>query len=124
MLHWNRRRWLTIAFVLVSLLTISSAVQAIRHARHLHARTDEPIQGWMNIPYIAHAYHVRPDVIHQALGLPPDRRDRRPLRKIAETQGQPLNALITDIMAAIQRDRESRPPPPGASPPAEQRRSP
>ena len=36
---------------------------------------DEPIQGWMNIGYIAHSYHVPAYVLAQALGLPPGPED-------------------------------------------------
>jgi hypothetical protein len=124
MFQRNRRLVLIIALVLASAGTFSFAIRAVQYARHLHARTDEPIQPWMNVPYIAHAYHVRPEVIHQALGLPQGQRDRRPIRRIAETQGRSVDALIADLMAAIQRDRESRPPgrgEPGASPPAQGR---
>ena len=126
MLSWNRRLLLALAFVLVSFLTLSFAMRAVHHARVLRTRPDEPIQPWMNIGYIAHSYHVRPNVIHQALGLPADRPDRRPLRLIAEAQGRSTDALITDIMAAIRRDRESGPPRPEAppSPPNEPGKSP
>ena len=123
MAQW-KRALLVVALVLVSFLTISSAVRGLQQARHLRARTDEPIQPWMNIPYIAHAYHVRPDVIHDALRLPPDQPDRRPLRLIAQSQGRSTDALITDILAAVRRVRDVAQPPEPPAPPAEPRRQP
>lgn len=118
MVHWNRRALLTLALVLVSLVTINFAVRGARHARHLRAGGDEPIQAWMNIRYIAHAYHVSPDVIHDALGLPSDQPDRRPLGRIAAAQNRPLTSVVADIMAAIDRVRAAPQPPKAPSPPA------
>ena len=112
----NRRRLVGIAFVLVSLMTINFAIRGVQHGRRLRARPDEPIQGWMNIGYIAHSYHVPPQVIHQALGLPP-RPDRRPLVRIAVDTGRTTDEVIADVMAAIQQFRAARPPNPDAPPP-------
>ena len=109
MLLRGNRLWIGLAFVLVSLLTINFAIRALNHGRRLRAQPDEPIQGWMNIGYVAHSYHVPPDVIHQALGLPP-KPDRRPLARIAKAQGRSTDAVITDIMAAIEQFRAPRPP--------------
>lgn len=123
MLPVNRRRWLIVALVLVTLLTVNAAVQGIRHARRFQARTDEPIQAWMNVGYIARAYQVRPEVVAQAIGLPPEQRDRRPLREIALAQGRSSDVLIAAINEAIRRERATPPdhggPPnaPGAPPP-------
>jgi hypothetical protein len=79
----------------------------------------------MNIPYIAHAYHVPPDVVHQALGLPPGHPDRRPLWQIAREQGRSPNELIKNVTTAINQARPPRPPTPGPAPtpPGEQRGS-
>ena len=120
MLQSNRRWLLIAALVLVSLFTLNFAARAFQHARILHqrpARPDEPIQSWMNIPYIAHAYHVPPPVVAGAIGLSPDRRDPRPLREIAAEQGRTPDALIADILAAIKQERAQHEPPRPLSPP-------
>jgi hypothetical protein len=124
MLFRNKRVWIGLAFMLISLLTINFAIRGVQHGRRLRARPDEPIQGWMNIRHIAHSYHVPPDVIHQALGLPP-KPDRRPLVRIAVDTGRTTDAVIADVMAAIQQFRAARPPDPPAPPsPPEQPRTP
>ncbi|MDP9374165.1 MAG: hypothetical protein M3Q65_17265, partial [Chloroflexota bacterium] len=81
------RLLLVAALVLVGLLTAHSALRALEHGRRLRARPDEPIQPWMTVPYIAHAYRVPPTMVQEALGLPPEPPDRRPLREIAAAQG-------------------------------------
>lgn len=116
MFRWNRRTILIVAIALVGLFTINFAVRTVQHARRFHARADEPIQSWMNIPYIAHSYHVPPQVIADALGIPPGTRDPRPLREIAATQGRSVDELVSDIMAAINRFRPPPPPQPDAAP--------
>jgi hypothetical protein len=124
------RRWtrilLLVALVLIGFLTIRFAVHGFYHARDLRAGTEESIQPWMNIPHIAHAYHVDPWVIHEALGLPPDQPDRRPLREIAREQGRSTDELINDVMAAIRRVRPAPPLRPGtpAIPPVPPERQP
>lgn len=109
--RWNRTLVLLVALVVVGLLTINFAVRTFDHGRRLRNRPDEPIQAWMNVPYIAHSYHVPPDVVAQAIGLPPEQRDRRPLQEIAQTQGRTPDVLIAAIVAAIARDRAAHAPP-------------
>jgi hypothetical protein len=117
MLYRNRRRLLLAALVVVGLFTVFSALRAYNHGRRFRARVDEPIQIWMNVPYIARAYRVPPPVVAEAIGLSPGQRDRRPLREIAADQGRLPEQLIADIMVAIERERmPPRPPDPQALP--------
>jgi hypothetical protein len=116
MLYRYRRRLLFAALLLVSVLTVNFAVRAFDHGRRFHARADEPIQAWMNVPYISRAYRVPPQVVAAAIGLRPEQRDRRPIQEIAQEQGRDPATLIADIMAAIERERASRRPP-GKGPP-------
>lgn len=113
--HQNRTL-LIAALCLVGLFTIGLSVRGAEQARRLRAGSAEPIEPWMNVPYIAHAYHVPPEVIHQALGLPPNQPDRRPLWQIAKARGRATDLLVADIEAAISRSRSSPPPPIGAPP--------
>lgn len=116
MIYRNRRLLLIVALVMVSLFTVNFAVRALNHGRRFRERTDEPIQSWMNVPYISRAYRVPPQVIAAAIGLTPEQRDRRPIQEIASEQGRTSEALIADIMAAITRARAANPAP-GQRPP-------
>ena len=124
-----RRPLLIVALVLVSLFTMNFAVRAFHHGRRLHQRTDEPIQPWMNVPYISRAYDVPPHIVAGAIGLTLEQRDRRPLQEIAKEQSRSADTLIAEIMAAIERERAAHPPPPapprpGEPPPAQASPSP
>ncbi|MFZ4663261.1 MAG: hypothetical protein ACOYNY_40015 [Caldilineaceae bacterium] len=46
------------ALVLALFITVFFGLRAFR--RFDHPPSDEPIRGWMNIPYIAHSYQVPP----------------------------------------------------------------
>lgn len=111
MLRWNRKLVLIIALIVVGLLTANFAIRSFGHAQRLRARADEPIQGWMNVPYIARSYRVPPDIVASAIGLTPQQRDRRPLWQIAQEQGRSPDTLIAAIKTAIERDRAAHPPP-------------
>jgi hypothetical protein len=118
LLYRHRRLLLVTALLLVSLLTVNFAVRAFDHGRRFRARADEPIQTWMNVPYISRAYRVPPPVVAAAIGLRPEQRDRRPIKEIAQEQGRDPTTLIADIMAAIERERALRRPPGNGPPPA------
>lgn len=122
-MRWDRRTVLIGLLVLVGLMTVGMAMRGIQHARQLSARSDEPIQPWMTVPYIAHVYHVSPDVIQRALGLPSGPPDRRPLHQIARAQGRPVAVLIAEITAAIRRAHPPPPPPPPSAPASPEPRS-
>ncbi len=113
--HPNRRL-LIAALFLAGLFTIAFSVRGAEQARRLRAGAVEPIEPWMNVRYIAHAYHVPPEIIYQALGLSPHPPDRRPLWRIARAQGRATNALVAEVEAAISRARSSPPPPHGEPP--------
>lgn len=120
MINRYRRPLLIVALIMVSLFTVNFAVRAFHHGRRFHERTDEPIQPWMNVPYIARAYRVPPPVVAAAIGLAPEQRDRRPLQEIAREQRRTTETLIAEIMAAIERERATKPPGPPGPPQAEQ----
>jgi hypothetical protein len=107
---------LLVALVLVSLATVNFALRVYRHSHRIAEHRDQPIQGWMNIPFISHTYHVPPEVIQDAIGLPREQRDRRPLRVIAAQQGRPLEELILAVTEAILAARAPQPPRPPEPP--------
>lgn len=98
----NRKQLvLLLAFMLSVALAVVFTLRSMRSARQL--RRDEPIQPWMNVAYIAHSYHVPPDVLYRAIGLPTTPRDRRPIAAIARAQHRPLDELIAALQNAIMR---------------------
>lgn len=113
------RQWLVAAaFVAVLGFTGLYAYRAVRDAIYWDYHTDEPIQSWMNVGYVAHSYHVPPHVLYSALGMP-NRHDKRPLLKIAAAQGRSLDETKAILMDAIVHVRPPYPPPPPPPPPDE-----
>ncbi|HEX6290481.1 MAG TPA: hypothetical protein VFZ66_14935 [Herpetosiphonaceae bacterium] len=134
-----RRRILLLSAALAVALSVlvMFSVRAFEHARHLRQRTDEPIQPWMTIPYVARSYQVPPPLLAEALGLPPGAKERRPLGQVAAGQGRAFADVKADVIQAIAQFRASRPPrgpdapgvppppsPPDPSPSADNRRTP
>ncbi len=111
----RQRRLLIGSLVVAILLTLFFGVRAVR--RFINRPTNEPIREWMNVPYIAHAYHVRPDVLFRALGLPDKPPpDKRPISVIAKELNMSTEAVIQTLQVAIEKERPPKPPPPGAAP--------
>ena len=114
------RQWLVVlAFVLVVTATGLFAVRTVRRAVYWRQHRDEAIRPWMNLGYIAHSYQVPPWVLHQALGLPLLKPDRRPIRQIAREQGRSVDQIIALLQDAIAHSRPPYPPP--LAPPPEPR---
>jgi hypothetical protein len=105
------QEWLLILGFGLSLVVI--ILFSIRTVRYFpHRRVDEPIRPWMSLPYIAHSYRVPAYILYQALGLPLQPRDRRPIAVIARNQNRSLASVIAALQAAITHAR-----PPYATPP-------
>lgn len=100
------RRTVLLAFglILAIALTFVFGYRAGQHVR-LIRRENEPIRTWMSIPFIAHAHHVPPENLYRAIGLEPQIRDHRPLRRIAREQKRPVDRIIQDLDAAIAQYR-------------------
>jgi len=116
------QKWIAIiALTLVLLLTGFFAIRTVRRAMYWRAHYDEAIRPWMSIPYIAHSYRVPPHVLYQALGIPPQLHDRRPLKQIAAGQNRSVEEVISSLNEAINRERANQiptasPSQPGRSP--------
>ena len=74
--------------------------RASRTARHVRWQ-NEPIQPWMSVPFAAHIHHMRAEILFQAIHLPPNPRDRRPIRDIARDEKIPVSELIRDLQNAV-----------------------
>jgi hypothetical protein len=109
---FTRRQWLLgLGFVAALSVLIVFSTRAAHHAHGLHPKVDEPIQGWMDLRYIAHSYHVPPYVLADALKLPPGPMIRWPIQRIAKSQSRSLDAVKVDLMDAIIHARPPYPTP-------------
>lgn len=122
MKHLGPKQWLAVAgLALVLLVTGLFAARTVRRTIYWRLHRDEAIRPWMTVPYVAHSYHVPPHVLYEALRVPPQPHDRRPIKEIAREQNTSTEKLITTLQEAITREREqhpsgSQPPSPGRSP--------
>ena len=111
----GRQQWFVLAgLLLVLLFTGFFAVRTVQRAAYWHHHRDERIRPWMSIGYIARSHRVPPQVLYEALGLPP-KPDRRPLKAIAREQNRPVDDLIFVLEKAIADERlnnSMRPGPP------------
>jgi len=98
----SRRQTLIIflGFCLAVAATFFFGYRAGRTARHVRWQ-NEPIQPWMSVPFIAHIHHTRADLLFQAIRVPPNPRDRRPIRDIARAEKLPASELIRDLQNAV-----------------------
>lgn len=124
MKRFGWKQWIVVAaLALVVLVTGVFAVRTVRRAIYWRAHREEAIRPWMSIPYIAHSYRVPPHVLYQALGIPQEPHDRRPLKQIAREQKRSVDEVVKVVREAIDRElvREQRP---AIDPLAEPARSP
>src|SRR5437868_12670830 len=118
----GRKQWFAlVVLALVLLITGLFAVRTVRRAVYWRLHRDETIRPWMTVPYVAHSYRVPPPVLYEALGIPPQPHDRRPIREIAGEQNVSVEQLITTLQESIARERARNPsgslsPSPGGSP--------
>ena len=116
------QKWIVLgALALVILVTSLFAVRTVRRAIFWRTHREEVIRPWMTIPYVAHSYRLPPRVLYQALGVPPQPHDRRPLKQIAREQNRSVEEVTTILQEAITRERANQP---AAAPPPEPVRSP
>jgi hypothetical protein len=101
---------LALGLVVAIVLTFVFGYRAGRHARLIRWE-NEPIRQWMSVPFIAHAHHVPPEILYHAIGLAPQPRDHRPLRRIAHEQKRPVEQIIHDLNAVIAQNGAQPPTP-------------
>jgi hypothetical protein len=123
MKRFGWRQWtLVISFALVVIVTGAFAVRTVRRTLYWRHHADEQIRPWMTLPYVAHSQHVPPPVLYDALGIPHQPHDRRPLREIARERKVSVDELIATLERTIEEFRQSHPA--GASPSPDRGRSP
>lgn len=102
----RHNRLLIVAFISVFLLTAYFGFTALQQAREFrNAPRDQIIEGWMTPRYVAHSWDV-PREVMTSLGFERGTDGPRPLNKIAEDRGIPVDVLITEIEAAIAAHRD------------------
>lgn len=113
-----------VGFVAALAMTFAFAVRAVEHVRPLRQRPDPPMRAWMTVPFVAHAYHVPPHGLYQALRLQPVAHDHRTLADIARQHELTIQEVEVLLRRAIVHARPPYPPPPPpsqrASPPGTQ----
>lgn len=92
---------LSVAFLVSIAGMFVFGYRAGRHAHRLRLE-NEPIRGWMSVPFVAHIHHVPPDLLFRAIGLEPVAHDRRPLRTIARAKHRSVGDLIRDLDKALE----------------------
>jgi hypothetical protein len=103
---------LGLAFLVAIAGTFVFASMAGRHARQIRIE-NEPIRGWMSVPFIAHTHHVPASVLFQAIGvLPREPHDRRSVRQIARD----LNRPVPELIGQLQRSLDAAAHSPGGQP--------
>jgi hypothetical protein len=95
-----RRPLLLAGFCLAIAATFFFGFRAGRTARHVRWQ-NEPIQPWMSVPFVAHVHHTRSEILFNAIHVPPNPRDRRPIREIARDRKVPVGELIRQLQDAI-----------------------
>lgn len=95
------------AFLLAAAVTLGFAVRfavfTIYWANPAHHQ--QPVEGWMTPGYIAHSWHVPPDIVRTALGLPPAEGKPEPLDRLAQKAGLSLAEAIVKVEVAISTER-------------------
>ncbi len=74
----RHRLFYGLAFGIALMMTALFTVRAVHRFSHLRSGAGEPIRPWMNVPYIAHAYGVPPEILFDTLGITPENETRRP----------------------------------------------
>ncbi len=98
-----------IGLLLSVILTVLFVVRAFHYFPNRHV--NEPIRGWMSIPYIARSYHIPAYVLYQATGITEIPNDHRPLMRLARERGIPVSSIINTLYQAIAKLRSPNPTP-------------
>lgn len=105
-----------VALLLVLSFTGFQIFRTVQRASYWRQHRDEPIAGWMRAGFVANSYKVPIRVVNQAIGLPADARDRRPLTEIAKMQNRSFEEIKADLERAINDFRTIREPSPRGGP--------
>ncbi|MEJ1992643.1 MAG: hypothetical protein P8X50_13365 [Maritimibacter sp.] len=124
---WAAAPTATVLLALALGATVFFSVRAVVFSRHWQdpAYRELRIEGWMTPGFVAHSWHVPPEVVIDAVDAPRDPGHPITFDELAAEQGVTLNEVITRANEAIDAFREAHrppeqaaPPPPASTPPA------
>jgi len=104
----EHRIWLAVGLIVALAIAGLMTAHTVRHFERVH-RAAEAIRPWMSVPYIARSHHVHARPLFDAIGVEPDRFDRRPIGRIARQQHRPVEELMRELNEAIARERGRNP---------------
>jgi hypothetical protein len=108
----RRHPRLAAAFALASLLTLVFLGRLVFGLLYWQAHREEPIQGWMTVGYVGRSWGLPPRALGTEAGLPPPDGRPRTLEEIADERGVPVDTLIAEVRAAVDRLRAREHPAP------------
>ena len=107
---WHDHKLLTVGFLLAGALTAFFAVRLVASWIYWNdpAHRDVEIAGWMTPRYVAHSWHLPPDLVADVLEL--ERQTGRPptLADIAAERDVTVDDLAARIEAAAETHRAAR----------------
>lgn len=104
------RQWLVLgALIFVLGMGAYYTIRVVRFAAYSRQNEDAPIRGWMKVGNVARSHRVPVTVLNDAIGLPADSNDRRPLVEIAKSQNRSFDELQVALSNAIVDYRASHP---------------
>ena len=99
----QNRSLLIVGLIMALVITLIFGLRLTGRLAHRPLR--EPIRPWMSVPQVAHANHMPPEVLFEALGLPATRPpDLRPIAEIARAQNRSVEEVIRILEERIQHD--------------------
>jgi hypothetical protein len=111
----RRQVLIAAAFALSIVVIVVFGIRAFHQAPR--KKSSERIRPWMSIKYVARAHRVPPQVLYEALDLPPKTQDKRSIKQIARAQNLPVEEVILVLQKAIERARPASAPTPAHTSP-------
>lgn len=105
-LLWRDNKLLVGGFVLALAVMVFFVIRSVAFWIYWAdpAHRNQEIEPWMTPRYVAHSWHVPPDVVVEALDLAPGGR-RITMAEIAEREGVSLDEIAERVVAAIEAER-------------------
>lgn len=107
---WKEHRLLLAGFVLALAVMLFFAARSVMFWIYWAdpAHREEPIAGWMTPRYVAYSWSIPPEVLRDALAVPPDAR-RLTIDALADMRGVPTEEIVRQIDAIIAAHRATDP---------------
>ena len=109
---WSEAPLLATGVILAFAVTLFFAGQFVMGAIFWAdpAHRDVPLESWMTPRFVAHSWHLPPEMVAKALNFEREGKGGRiTLEKLAAERGVPVESLIDNLEAAIAAHREAHP---------------